>query len=262
MKKTDLNIFFELGHSFGYLLGAGSYGVGKEYPELLVNLAFPRQWLLAFLNQTNEFERYLSDSRKAAEALLRAIRAITDPDRARAGHPVTQEECDSLVHGAAQLDECFERETRKLSVFTVTPKGTRDTGILIESPEDDFTPDQQKILPKQFLYDLKQAARCLAFDAPTACAFHVCRATEALMLAYYEKLAGQPWPYPNKGWDSYIDHLVKLKAPTSITDRLREIKSSDRNAYIHPDKSATIEEARVLYSLCDGVNYYMAEEMA
>ena len=150
MKKTDLNIFFELGHSFGYLLGAGSYGVGKEYPELLVNLAFPRQWLLAFLNQTNEFERYLSDSRKAAEALLRAIRAITDPDRARAGHPVTQEECDSLVHGAAQLDECFERETRKLSVFTVTPKGTRDTGILSNLRRTTLRQISKRFFPSSF----------------------------------------------------------------------------------------------------------------
>jgi len=43
---------------------------------------------------------------------------------------------------------------------------------------------------------LKEAGRCLAFDLPTACAFHICRATEALMLTYYEALTGNAWPFP------------------------------------------------------------------
>jgi hypothetical protein len=261
MQRTDLNVFYQMGHALGYLVG-GNCRTGQEIGDLAINLAFPREWLARFMADTTTYAHYFRESRTAAWNLRETVNSIYNPARFQAGHPVTADECTRLFNGKENFEQCFERETRTLQVFTVTPKGTRDTALLIEAPEADFTEAQIKILPAQFRYDLKQAARCLVFDLPTACAFHVCRATEALMLAYYEKLAGHPWALPkNKDWNSYIDHLGKHGAPPTITDRLREIKNNDRNAYIHPDKSATIEEARVLYSLCDGVNYYMAEEM-
>lgn len=133
---------------------------------------------------------------------------------------------------------------------------------MIEVPESDLPDKAVPLLPEQFLYDLKQAARCLAFDIPTACAFHICRATESLMIAYYEALAKKKWPYSkNRDWSAYIDHLVKEGALQVVTDRLREIKLTDRNPFIHPDKNVEIEEAKNLYSLCDGVNHYMCEEL-
>jgi hypothetical protein len=147
-------------------------------------------------------------------------------------------------------------------VARLTPKGTYDTSILIENPQGEFPDRLIPVLPPRFISDLKQAARCLVFDIPVGCAFHVCRATESLMIAYYEELAKQPRPYPkNKDWDAYIDHLVQQGAPATITNRLREIKDMDRNPCIHPDREVSPEEAPVLYKLCSAVNYYMAEEM-
>jgi hypothetical protein len=262
MKKTDLNIFYQMGQSLGYLIGEGSYGTGKDIASLALHLYFPRDWAISFVRETENFDRYLKDSRNAAMELIRVINAIHTPSRFASGDPVTYEECIALSRAKEEFEKCFERESKYLNVFTVTPKGTRDTAILIESPEDDFTKEQLAVLPKKFLEDLKQAARCLVFEIPTACAFHICRGTEAMILAYYENLTGIPWPHPKtRHWNAYIENLVKEGAPQKITARLTEIKDMDRNAYAHPDQVVTLDEAPVLYSLCAAVNFYMAEEM-
>jgi hypothetical protein len=260
MKETNLNVFYQLGAALGYLCG-GNCRTGQDIGELAINLTFPREWLVSFLAETLDYSRYLKDSRAAAQLLLSRVNSIYTHTRFQAGHAVTTDECTGLFSGKEELEKCFERETKLLSVFTVTPKGIYDTRILIENPQNEFSERLSKMFPPKFSNDLKQAARCLVFDLPVGCAFHVCRATESLMIAYYEKLTTQKWPFPNKDWSAYINHLVKHGAPTTITARLNEIKDMDRNAYVHPDKEVSLEEAQVLYKLCGGVNYYMAEEM-
>jgi transposase-like protein len=109
--------------------------------------------------------------------------------------------------------------------------------------------------------DFKQAARCLAFEIPTACAFHVCRGTEALIIQYCECLIGQQWTEKRKDWGRYIEVLVEKNAPDKITSRLREIAKMDRNAYVHPDVTVTIDEAPLLFDLCAAVIFYMGQEL-
>src|SRR5580704_15255734 len=104
-------------------------------------------------------------------------------------------------------------------VFTVTPKGIYDTRLLMTRPEEKFPERVRSILPPQVLADLKQAASCLAFDIPTACAFHVCRATEALLLKYYEVLTGSPYSLPYRNWNRYVEELVRVGATKAITNR-------------------------------------------
>ena len=59
MKKTDLNIFYQMGQSLGYLMGEGSYGTGKDIAELALHLYFPRDWAIAFVRETQDFDKYL-----------------------------------------------------------------------------------------------------------------------------------------------------------------------------------------------------------
>jgi hypothetical protein len=259
MKETNLNIFYQMGSELTQM--AEHYGTGKGLVDLWIYLSGPQDWLSTFLYETKEMSRYLKDSRACAQTLLNYFDLIIERARQEPEGTVTYSECMALASGKEEFEKCFERETKMLSVFTVTPKGTYDTRILIEDPQEEFPERMVAVLPDKFVNDLKQAARCLVFDIPVGCAFHICRATESLMIAYYGKLAGQPWPFPNRDWSSYIDQLVKHKAPATITSRLKEIKDMDRNAYIHPDKEVSLEEAQVLYRLCSGVNYYMAEEM-
>jgi len=261
MKQTDLNIFYQMGTALGYLTG-GNLRTGQDVTDLFLNLTFPRQWLRAFMTQTEDVGRYLKDSRLAAEEFLKKIEEIYTPARLQSHNAVTEHECTGLFSAKERFEQCFEREAKLLMVFTVTPKGTFDTNVLLENPQADFPQRLIAELPVRFITDLKEAAKCLVFDIPVGCAFHVCRATESLMLAYYEKLTKQKWPLPkNRDWNTYIQHIENAGAPADITTRLHEIRKMDRNPTIHPEREVSLEEAQVLYKLCSGVNYYMADEM-
>jgi len=177
------------------------------------------------------------------------------------GRTITPDEYRAIVNGKEEIEKNFEREHRNLSVFTVTPKGIYDTRLLIENPEQKFPEKIRRFLPQQMLDDFKQAARCLAFEIPTACAFHVCRGTEALIILYCERLLGHPWTERRKDWSRYIEVLIEKQASDKITSRLKEISKMDRNAYAHPDINVTLEESPVLFDLCAGVIFYMGQEL-
>ena len=258
MKATNLNIFLQLGSELRRL--CEHVQTGQEVAELWIYSMTAQQWLAAFLYETEPLQRQFKDSRTQIADLQDAISRIHTPRRLGEG-PVRQEEASWLLNGVEEFEKAFDREHRSVGVYVVTPKGTRDTTLLIEAPESDLPEKVLPLLPEQFLYDLKQSARCLAFDIPTACAFHVCRATESLMLAYYEKLTGHGWAFKKRGWKIYVEQLTVKKAPKRITDRLDEIRDIDRNAYTHPDENVSLDEAKVLYTLCAGVNYYLCEEL-
>jgi hypothetical protein len=112
------------------------------------------------------------------------------------------------------------------------------------------------------LYDLSQAGRCLAFDVPTAVAFHVFRATQAVMKDYYEALSGQEWTDPRHEWGKYVAEIEKLdKANKDAVMRLKEIGKFERNPTIHEDVTVSLHKAPTLFELCTGVLYTMAVEI-
>jgi hypothetical protein len=205
----------------------------------------------------------LKETRISAQTLLGSIQTIRKDTYGHWMRKVTDTQVTALSNGKEKMEKNFERESRNLCVFTVTRKAIYDTRALIERPEDMFPEKLHSILGDQMLGDLKQAGRCLAFEIPTACAFHVCRGTEAVMIKYLELLMKGPWPYPkNKTWHDYIQHLEKNGAPKKVTERLNEIRESDRNAYIHPDISVPLEEAPIIFGLCTGVVFLMGQEMS
>lgn len=159
------------------------------------------------------------------------------------------------------FEEGFDRDCQNLAVFAVTPKGDLSIRILIENAEKKFPANLLAVMPPKTIEDIQEAGKCLVFERATACAFHICRATEALMLAYYEKLAKQPWPHPKRDWGSYNKELITLNAPEPITTRLDEIRKMNRNAYAHPDLTVSLDEAPTIYNLCNGVMFSMAKEM-
>ncbi len=224
MKETDLNIIYQLGSAIGYLTG-GNLRTAQDPAELALNLAFPRMWLHSFMTQTDDVGRYLKDSRSAAQELLRKVEEVGAPSRFLTGVPISLEECTGLFSAKEHFEQSFERESKSLMVFTVTPKGTYDTSVMLENPQQDFPPRLLAELPARFIGDLKQAAKCLVFDIPVGCAFHVCRATESLMIAYYEKLAKQKWPLPTKrDWNTYNISKDFMLLPLSLPDCTRYAK--------------------------------------
>ncbi|HUE22768.1 MAG TPA: hypothetical protein VMQ86_13875 [Bryobacteraceae bacterium] len=257
MKQTDLGIFYSLGEALGETekLDAGVSIVGIGY--ILQN---SHDWLLRFLIETEGVN--LPDTRAAAQTLNDLLYAIIHKPKDDTSAVLSTQEMSRLVEGIDRFEDCFRREQRYLDVFTVTKKGIYDTRLLMTVPEEKFSERIRSLLPKQTVSDLRQAARCLAFDIPTACAFHICRATESLILKYYEALSGHGWTFKKRDWKIYVEQLVKENAPRHITDRLDEIRELDRNAYTHPDRDVTVEEAPIQFELCTSVMFQMADEIS
>jgi hypothetical protein len=59
---------------------------------------------------------------------------------------------------------------------------------------------------------------------------------------------------------AYNECLAKNGAPKSITNRLEEIRE-DRNSYAHPNVTISLEDAPIIFSLCNEVIRRMAKEI-
>jgi hypothetical protein len=256
MKQTNLNIFFQLGAA---LEGLRNVRTGMEWVDFSLVAILPIDWLQRFLFEIQDVP--LPDSRDAAGCLLNLVQTAIEPrDVSRT---ITQNEVVGIWNGKEQFEQHFEREQRNLSVFTVMPKGIYDTRLLAEKTEEKFPEAIRKQFSEIFLSDLNQAGRCLAFEVPTASAFHIFRATETLVRRYYEVLAGKPWPKTKRDWWSYIEELNKLpNVNKDVTMRLDEIRKFERNPSIHPEHIVTLEKAPILFELCSGVIYAMGDEIS
>lgn len=166
-------------------------------------------------------------------------------------------QCQRLVN---DLESALRHEVSKINAVIVTKKGIYDTDDLIERAEERFPPEVRKYLPDTTIYDLKEAGKCLAFDCPTAMGYHILRATEAVIIKYYESLSGQTWS-GSPGWFNYIKELKNLCAPVSITQRLDEMRMYERNPIAHPEFILDIKQALPLFDLASGVIPLMAEEI-
>ena len=262
MKATNLNIFLQLGAQIQQFVQQAK--IGQEWDECFLYSHNAKEWLAAFIAETGEYAEALQDSRASAQKFLDTLNHVFSFSQAPGAwkRPMTQEEIVAFYAEKTNLERNFEREHRNIDVFTVTPKGIYNTRLLMEKTERKIPERLRAALPPKAIDDFRQAGRCLAFDVPTACAFHICRGTEALILAYYEKIAGHPWPENiNRDWSQYIAHLKKEGAPESITARLDEIRRMDRNAYTHPERTVSLEEAPIVFELCTGVVFQMADKM-
>ncbi|HYL99425.1 MAG TPA: hypothetical protein VEZ90_10760 [Blastocatellia bacterium] len=185
MRKTDPRMFYELGRSLDELKRL-SYATSA--PEIVLALYNPNQWLSKFLAATDGEEVPLAKSREAATNLLRLVRRVNDAMlsalKKSAKESLGSDNVRCLFELLDNFEAEFAHECRELAAFIVTQKGLFSTPLLIEAAEGQFSKNQRAVMPQKTISDIQQAGRCLAFELPTACAFHVCRATEALMLEY------------------------------------------------------------------------------
>lgn len=260
MRELNLIKFYQFGKEMRELHWLKT---GGDMGETWVMLGGTQRWLETFIKEAKELP--IPKTLKAAGRLNREARHVTErlfaDITAKNDAPLTREENERIRYLLDAFEDEFEHASRELAIFVVTPKGDKSTRILIEEAETKFPPNLLAVMPQKTIEDIQEAGRCLAFERATACAFHICRATEALMLAYYEKLAGQPWPHAKRDWGKYNEQLINLNAPERITTRLDEIRKMDRNAYAHPDLSVPLDEGPIVYDLCTGVIFLIAKEM-
>lgn len=262
MQEVDLNLFYQFGKEMRTL------ALKEEKPfKALGRLINKGRWLDKFLDNTTNvpFPR----SRNAVEVLRAHVAELTHMQAGVAwGENVDTDQIEiaeaKIKRLLADFEKAFEHEcSQNLNVFAVTPKGDKSTRILIEEAEKKFPPDCLAVMSPIAIEDIREAGKCLAFERSTACAFHVCRATEGLMRAYYKHLTGNDWPPPNirsPNWKVLTDQLRVKGAPRTVWARLEELRE-DRNSFAHPDVTVPPDEAPIVYEICTSAMFYMAKEM-
>lgn len=190
----------------------------------------------------------LSVSEGPATAVFNAYKAIVGDDFTKPTRtaPITLMEKIQLQNAISQFRPALTAELGRIDVYFVKQKGIHSTRDLIERAERGV-PDPHGLLSDAAKADIQAGGRCLAFELPTASAFHMMRATETVMKTLMAT-AGCSAKDPN--WGNYIKAMEDVSVDKKITHHLRQIKDLHRNPISHPDVTLDMGEAQVLWSIC------------
>jgi len=144
-------------------------------------------------------------------------------------------------------------------LYVITAKGGFDLTLLAENGLMIFPSELSTKVPDA-MSDAKQAARCIAFDLPTAAGFHLHRVNELVMHAYYDHITeGKPRP-ESRNIGAYIDAMKNHQVGNKVVfAALASLKDLHRNPVIHPEQHIdSIEDAIALHgSVCAAVGYML-----
>ena len=138
-------------------------------------------------------------------------------------------------------------------------KGIYRTEDLISHADQYFPSSIRESIPEQAKKDLIEAGKCLAYEVPTACSFHLWRSVETVMAAYYTKLAGKEFSDDGvtRNWAAYIKALDDKGADAKITQFLDHIRQEYRNPQTHPEAMLEVNEALALFGVAMSVIHQM-----
>lgn len=164
---------------------------------------------------------------------------------------LTQEDATKLAKLMKEIRPTFEAECKGIYALITSDKKysiqrlTSDIGEL-------FSPGVFTKLSDIAISDFNEAGFCIAYERPTAAAFHLLRGCEEVVRQYYKKfIRGKTVP---KTWGQITTDLKnknKGKKPDPIViNQLIHIKDAFRNPTNHPEKIYDIHEAQDLLGLC------------
>ncbi len=242
MHKISAFNFYTLGRALGQLVLMED---GDDVEDWYCVCRPAHEHLTAFLSDE---ELSISSSLKDAGQLFLGVLALFLPDGEVKG-TLRGSPTFLGVQLVAFEAVLFQEFDKRLSLYRVAKKGIYDTLDLIDHAELALPKRLLVGLPAIVLDDLQQGGRCLAFETPTAAGFHLLRAVEGLIKAYYEKLAGAPWPHKKRDWGFYTDEIKKIGAPERLTGALTHMKDNYRNPLMHPQDTLDQEEALSLFGV-------------
>jgi hypothetical protein len=196
----------------------------------------------------------LPASREAAQKLIALLESIfgqelNAPFARPIGTPDTTAKLGLKARMIYTAIENFETVLRadvpRMTVFSAEQKGIYQTERLIDNTDESFPESIRKRLPSQAKTDIVLAGKCLAFDVHTASAFHMWRALEIVIGAYYISITGRTFDDDKiqRNWGAYIKALTGVKADIGIIGNLDHIRSAYRNPVMHPNVNVTQDEA-------------------
>ena len=134
----------------------------------------------------------------------------------------------------------------------ILPSRRFNFDYLLNNPEKLFADGVYSKLVDIAQHDINSACRCLLFGEATAAAFHILRATEAVLKSYYfhhRKTNRLSKPM----WANMLDQLrakTRNKPPVALLSSLDLIRDAYRNPTQHPEATYEIDSAQDLFGVC------------
>jgi hypothetical protein len=244
MESVTLYRYWQFGTSFRYLQDANEgYGIhGRAF--IVGNLE-------AFFVKLDELN--LRVTIRAAGHLKKLLEELkeTPPDS-----KLDATQARKLNTTVKALRQTLEAELKGVNAYAISPKRI-DVERLVGDPAGLFAPNVFSTLSEIGQYDITEAAKCIAFERPTAAAFHLMRATEETLRNYYCHFVKRDRLEPML-WGPMVQALKthrKAKVHDALNRNLDNIRVSFRNPTQHPEKVYDIHEVQDLWGLCaDAIN--------
>jgi hypothetical protein len=185
----------------------------------------------------------------------------------------------SVYHNADQIgankrgfaDAVMEIASRLIDELKSKKFYAVDGGRISYIAGNQFSPIVGERFPDA-MADMDEAAKCFAFERPTACIFHLMRVTEFGVRAFADLLGMDDL---NPTWEPIIRKVdAELKADYSkrkfkgsqevlsnSSTHLHAVKVAWRNKTMHVEKINTMEHAKEIYDATAGFMRYLAENL-
>ena len=176
---------------------------------------------------------------------------------------INAEDAKELISIMGNLETTVRAEAATLNAYVLTEQRL-DGRRLVDRPESFLGNKTFNKLPFVAQYDIKEAGKCIAFEVPTAGAFHLLRATEDTLRAYYAHFVKRGRK-PNPMWNEMVNALKakprKPKPNRALLDHLDNIRNNFRNPTDHPEMIYGIDEVQNLFALVVDVLDRMTKEL-
>ena len=185
--------------------------------------------------------------------------AFSEPPRTE---PLNEYDIAAIANAMKEFEAVLEGEYRIKTVFAVSKKALYSLEQLVFRGDEMVTESVHNLMPGM-KNDLKDAGRCIAFEVPTAAAFHLFRAAEAGVKSYILAVRGTPVTDKEKnlGLGGYKNILEEHGVDQRVLAALDQLIKLHRNPTIHPDVRVSNEEILATLGMVDSLIRIIAIDM-
>jgi HEPN domain-containing protein len=202
----------------------------------------------------------LTISGGAAVTLRQQINKGLDLFRANPDVVMDEQWVATFNHAFWAFEQALALELGRAPIYFVSQKGIYATSALINTADSALVDEVHNTVSYAAKKDLSQAGRCLAFEVPTAAAFHALRAVEKVLREFYEAKIGEP--AGTAGMKRCIDELTKAGADKKTIAALDQLRDLHRNPIDHPEEFVDFAEALEIFNAATVAISKMARQIA
>jgi hypothetical protein len=185
------------------------------------------------------------------EAAADLLELATELRATPPGAKISASDAPRLTRIMDRLRHTLKAEAKTLNAYVLNEKKF-DVLKLVADPASFLASETFEKLPRIAQLDIREAGKCIAFELPTAGAFHLLRAVEDSLRAYY-KLFFKRAKIDKALWGQLITDLRgKRRKPIpseTLLNHLDHIRKNFRNPTDHPDMVYDMDGVQDLFSL-------------